>query len=264
MHMITLTSDWNNDDFYLASIKGKLLSRCPAVTVVDISHRVEPFKLAQAAFIVRNSFRNFPEGSIHIIAVNTEPDKGKNLLAARIAGHYFICTDNGILGMLGESEPEKVVILPETEVKQSTTFIAFDLFAEVACELAEGKELEDLGTLTDQYKKPASLKPTLGENTITGSVMYLDSYQNAITNISKDFFERTGRGRPFRIFVQSKHYVLEGINERYNETPDGELLAIFNSLGLLEIAIRNGNAAGLLRLSTSSTIRIDFKESEDA
>ncbi len=262
--MITLTSDWNNDDFYLASIKGKLLSRCPLVPVVDISHSVEPFKQAQAAFIVRNSFKNFPSGTIHIIAVNTEPEKGKNLLAARIAGHYFICTDNGILGMLGESEPEEVVILPETEAKQSTTFIAFDIFADVACKLSEGKALNELGTPADTYHKPAALKPTLGENTITGSVIYLDSYQNAITNISKDFFERSGQGRSFQIFVQSKHYMLESINKRYNETPDGELLAIFNSLDLLEIAIRNGNAAGLLRLNTSSTIRIDFKESENA
>ena len=263
MHMITLTSDWNNDDFYVASIKGKLLSRCPGSIIVDISHRVEPFKMAQAAFIVRNSFKNFPEGSVHIIAVNTEPEKGKNLLAACIAGHYFICSDNGILGMLGESEPELVVILPET-TNSPTTFIAFDLFADVACSLAAGTPLEKLGSPTDAYQKPASFKPTLGENTITGSVIYLDTYQNAITNISKEFFERTGRGRPFQIFVQSKHYMLDRINTRYNETPDGELLAIFNSLGLLEIAIRNGNAAGLLRLSTDSTIRIDFKEKENA
>ncbi|MDX2430345.1 MAG: SAM-dependent chlorinase/fluorinase [Bacteroides sp.] len=264
MHIITLTSDWNNDDFYVASIKGKLLSSCPDVSIVDISHKVEPFKSAQAAFLVRNSFRNFPKGSIHIIAVNTEPKQGGQLLAARIAGHYFICTDNGILGMLGESENDQVVVLPEIQGLPSTTFIAFDLFVEVACRLAEGTPLEKLGSITENYEKPASLKPTLGENTITGSVIYVDTYQNAITNISKDFFERSGRGRPFQIFVQSKHYMLERINIRYNETPDGELLAIFNSLGLLEIAIRNGNAAGLLRLTTNSTIRIDFKEIEHA
>ena len=263
MHIITLTSDWNNDDFYLASIKGKLLSRCPGTTIVDLSHKVEPFKQTQAAFIIRNSFRNFPEGTIHIIAVNTEPEKGKSLLAARIAGQYFICTDNGILGMLGESEPEQVVVLPDNQA-HSTTFIAFGIFADVACSLAEGKALEDLGAITEEYRKPASLKPTLGESSITGSVIYLDTYQNAITNISKEFFERIVGESDFQIFVQSKHYMLESINTRYNETPDGELLAIFNSLGLLEIAIRNGNAAGLLRLSTDSTIRIDFKEKQNA
>ena len=121
-----------------------------------------------------------------------------------------------------------------------------------------------MGSVTDNYRKPAPLKPTLGESSITGSVIYLDTYQNAITNISKEFFERIVGGKDFQIFVQSKHYMLDSINTRYNETPDGELLAIFNSLGLLEVAIRNGNAAGLLRLSTDSTIRIDFKEKQNA
>lgn len=263
MHIITLTSDWKNDDYYVASIKGKLLSRCPQSTIVDISHKIEPFKLVQAAFILRHSYNTFPEGSIHIIAVNTEPDKDKKLLAAQIAGHYFICADNGILGMLGDIEPDQIVEIPEDKAARATTFIANDVFADIACSLAKGKPLEELGKKTEQYQNPISLKPTLNENSIIGSVLYIDSYQNAITNISKDFFERTGKGRPFRIFVQSKHYMLEQINERYNETPDGELLAIFNSLGLLEIAIRNGNAAGLLRLTGDSTIRIDFKDLEN-
>ncbi len=163
---------------------------------------------------MRNSFRNFPAGTIHIIAVNTEPQKGRQLLAARIAGHYFICADNGILGMLGESEPDRVVILPEIKVQQSTTFIAYDLFADVACSLAGGTPLEELGSITDQYEKPAPLKPTLDENNIIGCVIYVDTYQNAITNISKEFFERIGEGRPFQIFVQSKHYKLENINNQ--------------------------------------------------
>jgi S-adenosylmethionine hydrolase len=69
-----------------------------------------------------------------------------------------------------------------------------------------------------------------------------------------------GQGKAFEILVQSRHYKIKHINKRYNETDPGELLAIFNSSGLLEIAIRNGNAAGLLKLNTNSTIRVEFKE----
>ena len=263
MHIITLTSDWNNDDYYVASLKGKLISKCPDIRIVDISHKIEPFKSAKAAFLVRNSFRNFPEGSVHIIAVNTEPLQGRALLAARIDGHYFICADNGILGMLG-SEPEQVVVIPERKELQSGTFTALSHFSETACSLAEDNSLDKIGIPAEKYEIPAAIKPTLGKNTITGSVRYMDTYENAITNISKDFFERTGKGRPFKIFVQSKHYVLDKINEKYNESPDGDLLAVFNSLGLLEIAIRNGNAGGLLKLTTDSSIRVDFKEEDNA
>jgi S-adenosylmethionine hydrolase len=258
MRIITLTSDWNNDDYYVASLKGKLISRCPNIRIVDLSHKVKPFKSAEAAFLIRNSFRSFPEGSIHIIAVNTEPVKGRELLAALVDGHYFICADNGIVGMLG-AKPEQVIVIPDKEEQQASTFTAVSHFADIACGLAEGSALDELGIPADTYEIPAPIKPTLGENTITGSVRYIDTYENAITNISKEFFERSGKGRPFKIFVQSKHYMLDTINEKYNESPDGELLAIFNSLGLMEIAIRNGNAGGLLKLTTDSTIRVDFK-----
>ena len=190
MHIITLTSDWNKDDYYVASLKGKLISLCPDITLVDISHKIEPFKSSEAAFLVRNCFRSFPEGSVHIIAVNTEPTQGRKLLAARMEGHYFICADNGIIGMLG-AEPEQVVVIPEKKEQPYSTFTAVSHFAETACNLANGHSLDKIGTPAEKYEIPAPIKPTLAENSITGSVRYMDTYENAITNISREFFERT-------------------------------------------------------------------------
>ena len=264
MHIVTLTSDWNEFDYYVASLKGKLLNHCPEVRIVDISHHVKPFNTAQAAFLVRNSYPSFPDHTIHIIAVSTEPEKAGQLLVAYMAGQYFICADNGMLGLLGGPGPDQVVKIEQKPAPGSASFISLSVFADVACKLASGTPLEKLGTLTDSYNKQVPLRPTIEDHTITGSVIYVDSYQNAITNISRELFERVGGGRSFRIFVQSKHYVIEKINNRYNETPPGDLLAIFNSAGLLEIAIRNGNAAGLLKLTTSSTIRVEFNERRDA
>ena len=264
MHIITLTSDWNEFDYYVASLKGKLFKHCPEARIVDISHRVKPFNTAQAAFLVRNSYPSFPENTIHIIAVNSEPEEDGQLLAAYMAGQYFLCADNGMLGLLGGPGPEQVVRINEKPEQESDSFISLSIFAEVACKLASGIPLEKLGTPAKTFNKQIPLRPTIEEHIITGSVIYIDSYQNAITNISRELFERVGGGRPFRIYVQSKHYVVEKINKRYNETPPGELLAIFNSASLLEIAIRNGNAAGLLKLTTSSTIRIEFNEGKDA
>ena len=91
-------------------------------------------------------------------------------------------------------------------------------------------------------------------------MIHIDSYQNAITNVSQELFKRVGNGKAFEIYVRSKYNMINRINKQYNETDPGDLLAIFNSSGLLEIAIRNGNAAGLLNLDTNSTIRVVFKE----
>ncbi|HER08428.1 MAG TPA: hypothetical protein ENO20_05905 [Bacteroides sp.] len=261
MHIITLTSDWAEYDYYVASIKGKILTRCPNATIVDINHRIRSFNTAQAAFVLRNSFPGFPENTIHIIAVNTEPESGGQLLAAKKSNQYFLCADNGVLGLLGDPEPELVVRLREPDAQQPASFISMAIFVEAACALAAGKPLEELGETALQYHRQVPLRATIENNTITGSVIFIDSYENAITNISRELFDRIGQGKAFRIFVQSKHYMIDQINNRYNETQPGELLAIFNAAGLLEIAIRNGKAASLLKLNTSSSIRIEFKDS---
>lgn len=259
MHIITLTSDWKENDFYVASLKGKLLSACPEAQIIDINHRIKSFNGAHAAYIVRNSYPHFPENTIHIIAVNSEPEKSGELLAARKDKHYFLCADNGILGLLGGAEPDEVIALTE-QYQEADTFVTLSVFARVACELAKGTPLNKLGSPAKSYNRQTPLRATIDDQTITGSVIHIDSYQNAITNISRDLFKRVGNGRPFEIYVQNKYYMIDRINKRYNETEPGDLLAIFNASGLLEIAIRNGNAAGLLNLNTNSTIRVDFKE----
>ena len=260
MHIITLTSDWKENDFYVASLKGKLLSACPEAQIIDINHRIKSFNSSHAAYIVRNAYPHFPENTIHIIAVNTEPENGVELLAARKDKHYFLCADNGILGLLGGTEPDEVITLTEHCKEEPDTFIALSVFARIACELSKGTAMKKLGSPAKDYNRQIPLRATIEDLTITGSVIHIDSYQNAITNISQELFKRVGNGNAFEIYVQSKYNMINRINKQYNETDPGDLLAIFNSSGLMEIAIRNGNAAGLLNLDKNSTIRVEFKE----
>jgi len=260
MPIITLTSDWKEYDYYVASLKGKILTHCPEVQIIDINHRIKPFNISQAAFVVRNSFPNFPENSVHIIAVHTEPESGGALLGARKDKHFFLCADNGILGLLGGSAPQEVVNIAADLKEEPGTFVSLSLFAGVACRLIAGTPLSSLGSPVKNYNSQTPLRATIEDLTITGSVIYIDSYQNAITNISRELFNRVGKGKSFKIYVQSKHYMIDRINKSYNETEPGDLLAIFNSSGLLEIAIGSGNAAGLLKLTTNSTIRVEFNE----
>jgi S-adenosylmethionine hydrolase len=137
--------------------------------------------------------------------------------------------------------------------------MALSVFARIACGLSGGTPLSKLGSAVQSYNMQTPLRATIEDHRIIGSVIYIDSYRNAITNISLELFKRIGNGRAFKIYIQSKHYVVDRINTRYNETEPGDLLAIFNSSDLLEIAIRNGNAAGLLKLTTNSTIRVEFE-----
>jgi S-adenosylmethionine hydrolase len=256
MPVITLTSDWNSGDYYLAAIKGQLLGINDRLTIVDISHQVKPFNSAQAAFILRNAWPHFPEGSIHLILVNTERTGTLSQLAVKANGHYFIGTDNGIFSqILGGSQEEMVMLKEDAPIN---SFHGLKSFTKAAAALANGEPLSSLGTPVKAYQERIPIRATIEDKTITGSIIYIDSFQNAITNISRELFERIGNGRKYEIFVQSKHNRITRLSNSYHDQPPGELLALFNSAHLLEIAISNGNAARLLNLDMNSTVKVEF------
>jgi S-adenosyl-L-methionine hydrolase (adenosine-forming) len=145
------------------------------------------------------------------------------------------------------------------DTQLSTSFPELDVFAKVACDIINGANPESIGMPTDKLVRRVSLHATIEDSIIIGRIVYIDSYQNAITNISYELFQQVGKDRQFKIFVQSNGNVISKINKTYQETSPGELLAIFNSINLLEIAISEGNAAELLNLDTNSTVRIKFK-----
>jgi S-adenosylmethionine hydrolase len=263
MAIVTLTTDWRQNDFYVGAVKGTILSLAPDAKVVDLNHQIPPFNISMAAFVVKNSYNYFPEGSIHIIDVSSEPADDQGFIAIQNNGHYFLCANNGIAGLLFQEEPTTAVSIDKfsTADVQSptsiTTFAGITVLAPAAAFLSSGDSIEHLGPQTELIKQ-VPLRPAIDDSVISGSIIYIDSYQNTITNITRELFERIGKGRPFEILVQSNYYKIKRINKLYNETTPGELLALFNSLDLLEIAIYRGNAAELLNLSINSTVRIKF------
>ena len=263
MPIITLTTDWNSEDFYVGLFKGKILSRCLNANIVDITHRVKTFNTTQAAFIIRNSYSHFPRGTIHVVFVNTEPSDDSPFLVVKANGHYFIGTDNGIFDLIINNDPDIMIRIDRKENDhQLCSYSAFDVFANAACELVEGKDIKEMGVPVDSYIKRTPFRATIEERKITGQVIYIDSFNNAITNITRDLFERVGMNRPFEMYVKSNYNKITSINNFYHQSPVGELLAIFNSAGLLEIAINSGSVARLLNLDSNSLVRIEFKENK--
>jgi S-adenosylmethionine hydrolase len=256
MAIITLTTDWSKGDYYIGALKGKILSNGPDTVIVDISHQVQPFNIMQAAFILRNCWFEFPKGTVHIIAINAALTESKYLLIIEREGHYFVVSDNGIAGLLFGEKPENVYKVINSN--QGNSFLSINSFVETAFKIINGEKLENIGNPTNDFMVQIPLRPVIDKNLINGSVIYIDSFSNAITNISAETFEKVGTGKLFEIFVQSNHYRIDRLNKTYSDSASGELLALFNAVGLLEIAINNGNAADLLNLTTSSAIRIKF------
>jgi S-adenosyl-L-methionine hydrolase (adenosine-forming) len=255
MPVITVISDWKNSDYYVAALKGSLYRKCPGAEIVDISHQIQQFGLAQAAFVLGNSYRYFPEGSVHIIAVKAEATEKIPYVIVNFDGHFFVGCDNGIFGLLTNGSPlEAYAVYPDEKLSP-----VYEAFSHLASELINGRKPSELGEKYDKLFMQVPLLPAIDEAVINGSVIYIDSFSNAITNITEELFHRIGKNRKFEIFIQSNHYKITRLNKTYSETSQGELLAIFNSGKNLEIAINNGNAAELLNLGIGSVVRIKFK-----
>jgi S-adenosylmethionine hydrolase len=260
MPIITLITDWHNHDHYLSALKGKLLGQLPDVRIIDITHQIPAFGYIRAAFVLRNCYRSFPPGTIHMVGVNSEASKQTPHVVIAHEGQYFIGADNGIFGLMFNTEPEKAVKLVHNS---ESTFPEYDIFAEVAIFLSKSGNFDELGPVHDKLHLPSPLLATIDETIINGSVIYIDSYSNAITNINRNIFEKTVKNRRFEILVQSNHYKINKINKFYHETAKGDLLAVFNSSGLLEIAVNNGNAAELMSLNLGSIVRVKIYDTPE-
>jgi S-adenosyl-L-methionine hydrolase (adenosine-forming) len=255
MPIITLTSDWGWKDHYLAAVKGQIKSRLPGVELIDISHDIRPFNLKEASFIIRNCYNTFPRGTVHLIAVRTEGPGDNPHMAALYNGHYFICGDNGIFSLIFDSKPEKLVIISDGK-SIHPTFTALDSLVDAAVALAEGKNIDQLGEAREEWVEKSHFQPVVTGNIIKGLVIYIDNYENVITNITKDLFEKTGRGRKFLIECRSEQ--VNRLSGKYTDASPGEVLALFSHTGFLEIAINHDHASGLLGLYVNDSIRVEF------
>lgn len=259
MAIITFISDFGEQDHYTAAVKARILSSNPSQVIVDISHQIEHFNIAHGSFVLNSVFREFPQGSIHLLGVNATGNLGEAYIAVKLEGHYFVGTDNGMIGLLSEQTPEAIVILGNTseekELARLTTFPTRDVLAPAALRLAKGDAIESLGELTTYFNRMIPRKARATRKLIAGHVIHVDHYGNLITNIERAEFEFLLQDK-FR--VQIGREVLHKIQKSYNLVDAGEIFALFNSRGLLEIGINSGNGAELLGMGFDSPITIHF------
>lgn len=261
MGIITLTTDLGSLDSYLASVKGAIYSQIESIKIVDISNDIEPFNIQQAAYILRNCFKDFPKGTIHIISIDDELSISNEHLAVKAYDHYFIGADNGLFSLLfNEIKPQKIVKLNVSLTTDCMTFAAKNIFVVAACHIYRGGTMELIGTILHDFEvKKMELKAVLEKDTIRGSVIYIDNYGNAITNIKKEEFEKTEKGRSFKILFGREDEMISQLSQKYTDVPVAEKLALFGENNQLQIAINKGVASKLLGLKLHEIIRIEFR-----
>ncbi len=259
MSIITLISDWGLNDYTVAAVKGHILTRMPEATIVDISHTIEPFNRKTAAYILKNAYRNFPEGTVHLIGVSTTESSDCKHIAFKLNNHYFVSADNGIPALLIEqTPPDKIIELSVPQDSYKFTFSERDLFAKVAVHLAKGLSIEELGTPLNGFYPGAWIVPQEESNKIIGTIVSSDNYGNIVTNISEELFRKYSKGKTFEIMLHVD-YKISKISNSYEDVYKDDPVAIFNSSGFLEVGINQGNLFELLSYEIDNRLTILFK-----
>ncbi len=254
MPIVTLSTDFGTRDHYAAALKGTLLQVVPDLNIVDISHNVNHFDIVQAAFIFKNAWPAFPAGTIHLITVNDLSITSLRYLLLKQYDQYFICPDNGILGLIFSSPKGTIYRLPSSDKNGK---VPKKVFANAIQKLSRGVALDQIGDPVDEVVERLTFQPVLTNDIIRGNVIYIDNYKNAISNIDQDLFDKVSKNRPFEILLKG-HPPITKIEEHYGQVEVGEPMALFNPQGFLEIAVNMGKAATLLGIQLEDMIQIEF------
>lgn len=274
MSVITLTSDYGLVDHRVAAIKGSILSLKADTTIVDITHQIQAYNLLQTAYIVRNAYKYFPEKSVHIISVDSFYRKERKAVLYDADGHYFIAADNGVLSLIFfDLKPKGVYeITLNNRFDDEVNFTSTDIFVPAAVHLIKGGLPEVIGRKLKSPKDISFPKPVFNETEkmCIGEIMYIDNFENMVTNISRNFFEKHSVGLN-QFIIKFRNLALTKIYDDYTDVVTdwsrehefhGKSCAIFNDAGLLEICIYKGNskngAKSLFGLNVGEKIYIEF------
>lgn len=253
---VALLSDFGDKDGYVAVLKAVIATICHTpVQFIDISHRIPPQNVNAGAFVLWNSYSYFPEGTLFVCVVDPGVGSERQILAVETERYRFIAPDNGLLNfVLSEEKPRRTFAIENRALflpQISQTFHGRDIFAPVAAQLINGYDFSMLGK---PIEMPPFASPLMHRGEQTGSlsakVLYIDTFGNVITNLLLPNPPDNGV-----VYCKGKPISIVGT---YMQANENESLALTGSHGLLEIAIRNGNAALSLGLNIGDTVRVEL------
>ncbi len=256
-HPIILLTDFGTKDTYVASMKGVILSLFPQATLVDLSHEVEPQNVTQAAFLLEWTYSYCPTGSVFISVVDPGVGSKRQILAAKTPRGIFLAPDNGLLTRILNKE-KKCELRSVTNrnfflKKVSFTFHGRDCFSPTGARLAKNPSLfSKLGPRTGDFVKLPLQNPRKEKGKIASKILFFDHFGNAFINLHRSFLGKPGR----ESCVVVKGKKIGPIRRSYYEVKKGKVVAVFNSMDLLEIGINQGSAKEALKLKTGDAVEV--------
>ncbi len=252
MSVITLTTDFGLDNWFVGTMKGVIKNINPDAEIVDITHAVRPHSITEAAFILGNCFSYFPSGTIHTVVVDPGVGSGRHAIVVKGPRYFFVGPDNGVLSYALDREGIEKVVKIQTEKyllrPVSATFHGRDVFAPVSAYLSLGIEPEEFGPALEKIVRlNPSVPEKMGEREIVGHVVCVDPFGNLITDVTRAYMDemfQAARARRFRLLIRD--WEIHRLCQTYAEGKENELIALIGSSGHLEISVNRGRASDVL------------------
>ncbi len=266
-NLITLTTDFGLQDPYVGQMKGAILKRNVTARIIDLTHGIPPHDVLTAAITLRTSYSYFPEGSVHLAVVDPDVGSQRPILAAGGDGHLFVTPDNGILSLLAADGRLETVHRLENRAlfpsEVSCTFHGRDIMAPVVAALAGGMPLDKVGPTID-FARCVRLdlpQPHITERGIEGQVLHVDRFGNIRTTITTATLSRFQPSSFKGIEIGSER--ITTIATTYSQRPPGDLIAVIDSSGYLELAVNKGSAAEITGCRPGDPVIVYMNEESD-
>lgn len=253
--IITLLSDWRLRDPYVAMLKGELCQAQPDAQIIDITHYVDKFNLPQTALLMKTSYQSFPEGTVHLLLTNMSLNSTFTPVLLQHNGHWFIGEDNGIFFlMFGQEAALKGYQL--TDNQGNTLSQMLQLIQLIADDKLSGNTTEYLN-----FKRmfTETAEHSAENQQIEGTIIYIDAFSNAITDIPVAMFEKAVGNREFTATIQSNGMWTITAHSDYYQPMDDEMYLCNNALGFIEITGYQSDVSILADLEPGDKIIIKYE-----
>ena len=257
--VITLTTDFGPQGPFVATMKGRILSRMPEARIIDVTHDVPVYWPAEAGFWLARAYEYFPTGTVHVAVIDPGVGTNRDIIAVEAAGHVFLAPDNGLLAPIISRASDATVRRLDVAAllarlglaTPSATFHGRDIFAPVAAEIAAGRfAFEELGPPTSETVPSWVEEPAVAADHVTGVVITIDHFGNLITNIEAALIQKFAHP-----VVKTGGHSFP-LRRTYGDVRPGEFLALINSFGVVELARAEQSAAEGLGLGRGAPVTV--------
>jgi S-adenosylmethionine hydrolase len=227
----------------MASFRGAMHQTEIDLPFIEITSRIEPFDIVEAAYLSSMVFEDFTRGRIHILASNVGATSFEGHLAAFYKGHYFLAPDNGVLSLIFGEDFNDYYLIPTNSYEQKIQKVYLPFINR----LLKVNSLDEVASKADKFNTKTRINPVMDGEELRGTVLFVDHFGNAYTNIKKEEFDRFTADRPYQINL-ARHSSVNRISENFAEVKEGDPLCYFSDHGYLVASIKKSSAEKLLNL----------------